>query len=175
MYETSTELDELQTLLDASLQGSTAHLRSIVLPTRTLTASQLAGVLTGMCVLSVATVTARGEPRVSGLDGHFWHGHWVFGTDGGAAKAKHLRDRPAVSVSYLRGEELGVFAHGTAEQLYPGEHPDWPAIETHLTEHYGSSPVTWGDNIVYYRVRPHWMVAYAFDPTRVLEEGAGSG
>src|SRR5690606_21529576 len=79
--ETEAELDELQTLLDTSLARSTAHLRSIVTPgERTLTARELVRVLTGMCVLSVATVTARGEPRISAVDGHFLHGRWVFST-----------------------------------------------------------------------------------------------
>ena len=87
MYETDTEVDQLQTLLDTSLPRSTEHLRSIVTPgERTLTAHQLTAVLTGMCTLSVATVTARGEPRISGLDGHFLHGRWVFTTSGTAAK-----------------------------------------------------------------------------------------
>lgn len=174
MYETENELDALQALMDASLGRSTAHLRSIVQPSTTLTARQLADVLTGMCVLSVATVTARGEPRISGLDGHFWHGRWVFGTDGGAAKAKHLRARPAASIAHLRSEQLGVFAHGDAEPLYPGDHPEWPEILAYLTDHYGSSPLSWGDDIVYYQLRPHWMVAYAGDPASLLEPARSS-
>ncbi len=168
MYETHAELDELQSLLDASLSRSGAHLRSIVGEgEHTLTASRLAAVLTGMCVLSIATVTASGEPRVSGVDGHFLHGRWVFGTDRSAAKARHLAARPAASVAHLRGEELGVFTHGVAEVLNPVDGPPdpaWPAILAHLTEHYGRSPLTLGPDVVYYRLRPHWMVAYAAGP-----------
>jgi hypothetical protein len=168
--ETEVELDELQTLLDASLTRSTEHLRSIVIPgERTLTARELVNVLTGMCVLSVATVTARGEPRISAVDGHFLHGRWVFTTTGAAAKTRHLRARPAVSVAHLRGDDLGVFTHGVAEFI-PREHPDWAEIEEHLTRHYGSSPTTWGDDIVYLRVEPHWMVAYAGQKQKVLAE-----
>ena len=33
-----------------------------------------------MKVLSAATVTAAGEPRISALDGHFLHGTWTFST-----------------------------------------------------------------------------------------------
>ncbi|MGH7129693.1 MAG: pyridoxamine 5'-phosphate oxidase family protein, partial [Planctomycetaceae bacterium] len=73
MYETEAELAALQELMDASLRRSTEHLRSIVTPgEHTLTAPQLVRVLTGMCTLSAATVTARHEPRISGVDGHFW-------------------------------------------------------------------------------------------------------
>jgi hypothetical protein len=168
MFETQAELDELQALLDASLSGSTAHLRSIVTPgERTVGARRLVDVLTGMRTLSIATVTASGEPRISGIDGHFLHGRWVFGTDRSAAKARHLAARPAVSVAHLRGEELGVFTHGAVEVLNPaGGPPDpaWPAILGHLTDHYGRSPLTFGGDVVYYRLRPHWMVAYAADP-----------
>jgi hypothetical protein len=172
MKETVDEIAQLQALLDKSLAGSTAHLRSIVKPgERTLTAAQLVQVLTGMCTLSIATVTASGEPRISGIDGHFLHGTWIFGTAAGAAKAKHLRKRPAVSLAHLRGEELGVFAHGTAEEIYPAGHELWPSTLEHLVDHYGSSPLTWGDEIVYYRLRPNWMVAYAASPASLIDPG----
>jgi hypothetical protein len=148
MYETEAELDDLQTLLDTSLSRSTTHLRSIIREgERTLTATQLAAVLTGMCTLAISTVTARCEPRISAIDGHFLHGRWIFGTDRSAAKAQHLGARPAVSVAYLRGEELGVFTHGAAEILNPAggaDDPTWPSVLEYLTEHYGQSPMSWG-------------------------------
>jgi len=170
MYETQTELDELDELLTTSLRGSTRHLRSIVTEgERTLSASEAASVLTGMCTLSVATVTASGEPRVSGVDGHLLHGRWVFTTAGGAAKARHLRARPQLSVAHLRGDDLGVFTHGRVEFLTP-EHPDFAAVEEHLLAHYGSSPSSWGDDIVYLRVQPHWMVVYAFQKADLLAD-----
>lgn len=165
MYETDSELRDLQQLLDTSLSRSGAHLRSIVRPGHTLNARQLTQVLTGMCVLSLATVTSRGEPRISAVDGHFLHGQWVFSTDGSAVKARHLRARPAASVSHLRGEELGVFAHGTVEFL-PAEHPDYRMVHDHLVAHYGEDPHTWGDDIVYLRLRAHWMVSYG-DPAKL--------
>lgn len=173
MYETEAEIGELQALLDASLSRSTPHLRSIVKAgERTLTARQLVSVLTGMCTLAISTVTAKGEPRISAVDGHFLHGRWVFGTDRSAAKARHIAARPAVSVAHLRGQELGVFTHGTAEILNPPggpDDPEWPAILEYLTRHYGESPMNWGD-VVYYRLRPHWMVVYAA-PEQLVPSG----
>lgn len=170
MFETDAELEWLQALLDESLPRSSEHLRSIVKPgERTLTAPQLAGVITGMCTLALATVTAKGEPRISAVDGHFLHGRWVFSTDGSAVKARHLRTRPAASVAHLRGDDLGVFAHGDVE-FVEKDQADWTAIDDHLTKHYGSSPTTWGDDIVFLRLQPHWMVAYAFNPAKLLEE-----
>jgi hypothetical protein len=171
MHETDAELDELDELLERSLAGSTAHLRSIIQPgERTLTARQLTGVITGMCLLTLATVTARGEPRVSAVDGHFLHGRWIFSTERSSAKAGHLQRRPAASVAHLRGEELGVFTHGTAVLLNPADGPVEPVFSStlgHLTEHYGVSPLEWGD-VVIFRLQPHWMVAFASNPQQLL-------
>ena len=168
MYETPEELASLDELLTRSLAGAGEHLRSIVTEgERTLDAAQTAAVLTGMRTLAVATVTRAGEPRVSGEDGHFLHARWVFTTSGTAVKARHLRARPGVSVAHIVGDDLGIFCHGRAEFL-ASDHPDFPAIEDHLVAHYGSSPRSWGPEIVYLRVQPHWMVSYAFAKDRLL-------
>jgi hypothetical protein len=167
MNETAAELAELDALLSRSRAGSNPHLRAIVRPDRTLGAAAATARLTGMRTLSIATVTRSGEPRISAVDGHFLHGRWVFGTDRVAAKAVHLAARPGVSVSYLEGERLGVFTHGHAHELNPADgpaDPAWPGIHEHLTGHYGTSPLTWGD-VVYYRLDPSWMVVFANDET----------
>ncbi|NUR88179.1 MAG: pyridoxamine 5'-phosphate oxidase family protein [Nonomuraea sp.] len=162
MRETAEELKELQALLDASLSRSTSHLRSIINAERTLTAEQLTQVLTGMCTLALSTVTANGEPRISGVDGHFLHGKWLFGTARNAAKARHLAARPAVSAAHLRGEELGVFTHGKVEELNGAEPAaDWPDLLGYLKDFYGDDLFDWQNEVVYYRLHPHWMTVYA--------------
>lgn len=169
MLETPDEVAALQRLLDASHASSTEHLRSIINDERRLTAQDLVALLTGMKVLSVATVTSRGEPRISAMDGHFLHGSWTFGTSGTAAKARHMRVRPTVSVAHIDGEDLAVFSHGRAERM-AGSDPDWAETLDHWTAHYGSSPLTWGADICMYRYRPHWMVGYASNRTELLEK-----
>ncbi|MEW1954219.1 pyridoxamine 5'-phosphate oxidase family protein [Terrabacter sp. NPDC080008] len=168
MLETPDETAALQALLDASHARATGHLRSIIDDERTLTAEQLVALLTGMKVLSVATVTASGEPRISALDGHFLHGTWTFGTSGSSAKARHLERRPAVSVAHIDGEQLALFSHGQAELLQPG--PDLDEVVAHWTAHYGSSPLSWGDDIRMYRLRMAWAVAYAFQRDELLAQ-----
>lgn len=166
MRETPEDLKELQALLDASLSRSTSHLRSIINTERTLTAEQLTQVLTGMCTLALSTVTAKGEPRISGVDGHFLRGKWHFGTARGAAKARHLAARPAVSAAHMRGEDLGVFTHGTVEILNSqhGEPAaDWPDLLAYLKDFYGDDSFDWDNDVVYYRLHPHWMTVYAAD------------
>jgi hypothetical protein len=165
MRETSEELNELQILLDASLSRSTTHLRSIFTE-RTLTAGQLTRILTGMCTLALSTVTAKGEPRISGVDGHFLHGKWHFGTARGASKARHLAARPAASAAHLRGEDLGVFTHGTVEILNPEEGEpaaDWPDLLAYFKDFYGDDAFDWDNEVVYYRLHPHWMTVYSPD------------
>jgi hypothetical protein len=166
VHETPSDLDRLQRLLDDSASRASEHLTSIVTPGRRLTAAQTAEVLTGMCTLALATVTAAGEPRVSGVDGHFLRGRWLFTTSGTAVKVRHLRARPACSVAHLRGDDLGVFVHGQAVLMAAADAPAW--VEEHLVAHYGLSPSTLGPEIVYGWVDPAWMVAYAFDPRKVL-------
>jgi hypothetical protein len=171
MKETAAEVTELQQLLDAAYERSTEHLRNIITDPRRLDAEDLVRVLTGMCTLNLATVTARCEPRISAVDGHFLHARWVFTTSGSAAKARQLKARRAASLSYVDGERIGVFSHGDVEFLTP-EHPDFAEIEAHLVKHYGSSPSSWADDIVYCRLQPAWMVGYAFDKAAVLKDAA---
>lgn len=174
MFETPDEIHALQVLLDTSLARSGSHLRSIVRPgERTLDAEQVVRVCQGMCTLAVATVTRRGEPRISGADGHLLHGRWIVGTARRAAKARHLTARPGISATCMRGEQLGIFTHGHAVELNPEGascDPAWPAIRDHLVDHYdgdGDDPF-WDEN-VWYRIDPTWMVAYSSDPAALLD------
>lgn len=36
-----------------------------------------------------------------------------------------------------------------------------------MTDYYGSSPMSWGD-VVYYRLLPTWMVAFASNPAALM-------
>ena len=165
--ETPEELAALQDLLDRSHASATDHLKSIIHGDRRLSARDLAALLTGMKVISVATVTASAQPRISAMDGHFLHATWSFSTSGTAAKARHMRARPDVSIAHVDNEELAVFSHGKVEELAVSD-PDWAETIQHWTAHYGGSPLEWGDDIRLYRYRPHWMVGYAWKREEVL-------
>ena len=162
MNETPDELDALQRLIDESVGSSGAHLTNIITGARRLSAGQLVAALTGMKVIVVATVTATGEPRTSCADGHFLHGTWIFGTDAGAHKARHLRVRPALSVTYADGERMALFTHGYGE-LIAMQDPDFKELDEHFIAHYGSSPREWSAAPVFIRVRPTWMIGYAMN------------
>lgn len=160
MRETAQELTELQDLLDRSISRAGHHLTSIVEDDRRLTARQVVTELTGMKVLVVATVTGGGEPRTSCLDGHFLHGRWLFSTSAEAWKAKHLLARPAVSATHVDGERVAVFTHGYADAHTDGA--DYETYRAYFTEYYHSDPATWSRaGIVFFTIRPTWMVGYA--------------
>jgi general stress protein 26 len=162
--ETDTDVIELQALLDRSHERSGAHLRSIITSgERTPSALQVVNELNGMHTIVVTTVSARGRPRTSAVDGHFLRGRLVFTTSGDSVKARDMVDRPAISAALVDGERFAIFVHGDAE-LLDEQHSDRAFIESHLTEHYGASPSTWGPEIIYVRVVPRYMIAYASNP-----------
>ncbi len=171
MRETPAEIEALQRLLDRSRAGATSHLRGIIDDRRALSAPDIVSLLTGMKVLALATVTARGEPRVSAVDGHFLHGTWTWSTSGSSAKARDLAARPALSLAHIDNEDLAVFAHGRSERLEPSD-PRWQETLGHWTAHYGGSPLEWGDDIRLYRLAASWMVGYASDRERLLASRA---
>ena len=114
MHETADDLAALQDLLDRSYEAAGPHLLRIHTPERRLSAEQLAERLQGMCLLSLATVTADGRPIAGPVDGIFLHGAFHFGSAPDSLRFRHIRARPHVSATHLAGEELAVTVHGRA-------------------------------------------------------------
>jgi hypothetical protein len=159
MYETADELAALQQLIDRSFAGASEHLRGIMAPERRLTGARIVADVPSPAVLNVATVTRRGEPRISALDGHFLHGRWYFTTAGDSPKARQLAARPAVSASYTPRDGYGIFCHGDA---VPVDGAEKAQLIEHCTRVYGRSPETFGTGIAYVRIQPTWLVGFAF-------------
>jgi hypothetical protein len=166
VHETPDELAALQHLLDASFARASEHLTSIMSAPRRLTAQRLVAELPSPAVLNLASTTARGEPRLSAVDGHFLHGHWYFTTAAGSVKARHLRARPAVSAAFTPRDGFGVFCHGRAAELLPGD--ERQRLIEHFVETYGQSPQEWGD-IFYARIDADWLVAFAMTPEEEVQ------
>jgi hypothetical protein len=154
------QLTGLQALLDASFARASEHLTSIMTPERRLSAERLAAELPCPAVLNIATVTARGEPRISAVDGHFLRGHWYFSTAGNSPKGVHLRARPAISASFTPRDGFGVFCHGRAVALEPTEE-EYRLVAEHFEEVYGQSFEAFGEGILCARIDADWMVAFA--------------
>ena len=114
VHESQADLAALQDLLDRSYASAGTHLLRIHAPERRLSAGEVAGRLTGMRLLALATVTADGRPVVGPVDGVFYRGAFYFGSSPDSLRFRHIRARPQVSATHLPGEELAVTVHGRA-------------------------------------------------------------
>ena len=114
MHETAGDLTALQALIDRSYAAAGPHLLAIHEPERRLSAEQVSERLTGMCLLSLATVTADCRPIVGPVDGIFFRGAFHFGSAANSVRFRHIRARPQVSAAHLPSEELAVTVHGRA-------------------------------------------------------------
>ena len=163
MHETEDELEWMQELIDRTFAGSGTHQLRIMNADRRLTARQVVTLLDGISHVAFATVDSRGRPRVSPLDALLLHGRFHVSTSSDALKVRHLeRVREISAVSY-RGDEYAVIVHGTAS-VHARDDPavdEWNELATSL---YGSSPFSWGPNVVMIRIDPDRMYAYAFHP-----------
>lgn len=138
MYETSDDIDWLQSIIDRSHRDATAHLRAIWTDAAKIPAAELPALLPGVQLLVVATVTAQGEPRTGPVDGLFYRGRFWFGSSIRSARFTHIRSRSQVSATHIRGEHFAIVVHGAAR-----------AIDT-------SAPAN-ADFVAYCReVYPHW-------------------
>jgi nitroimidazol reductase NimA-like FMN-containing flavoprotein (pyridoxamine 5'-phosphate oxidase superfamily) len=142
-------MDRLQELMDRSAAVAGSHLRGIITGERRLTARQVCQRLQGMRLLVVATVTADGRPLAGPVDGYFLHGSFYFGSGRDSVRMRHLAARPAVSASYVAGEELAVTVHGQAE-LFDVLDPAHGELRQAMLDHYlpkqGPEFETWLDH-----------------------------
>ena len=167
MFETDAELAQLDAMFQAHLARANPHMLAIVTPERRLTARQVATYLQSTKHVAFATVTSKGEPRVSPLDALFIHGRFTLSTDESATKIKHLHRNPACSAVHVVGDRIAVAVNGSVEWI-TRDHPDHDEIHRAWTANYESDPYGWG-NIVFFRIKPDTMWAYAFHPEEFPE------
>ena len=148
VLETPEEIERLQLLLDGSAAGAGPHLREVITDDRRLSAVQVCERLQGMRLLVVATVTSDGRPLAGPVDGYLLHGSFCFSSGRNSVRMRHLAARPAVSATYLPGEELAVTVHGHAE-LFELSDPSRGELRQAMLDHYlplqGPSFETWLD------------------------------
>jgi hypothetical protein len=114
VHESPADIRALQELLDRSYAAAGAHLLRIHTPERRLSAEQVVERLTGMCLLTLATVTADCRPIVGPVDGIFFRGAFHFGSSPDSVRFRHIESRPQVSATHVPGEELAITVHGRA-------------------------------------------------------------
>lgn len=161
VHETPEDLKELQRVLDESYAKAGKHLLSIHTPNWRITAEEIVERLTGMVLLSLATVNSKGEPIVGPVDGMFLRGRFFCGSASNSLRAKHIRARPVVSVTHVRGEELAIVVHGTAQEVDKSSEIG-RALRDYIVEVYGQEMTEWeGADVVYWEIVPRRMFALA--------------
>jgi Pyridoxamine 5'-phosphate oxidase len=163
MHETAEDLLELAALLDRSYARAGEHLRSIFTPERRIPADELVALLPGVQVLNLATVTRTCAPRVAPVDGLFYRGRFWFGSAAASVRFVHLRERPQVSASHTRGEELAVMVHGTAALIDTGD-PAHAGFADYYREIYGFGWEAWDIPVQFARIDATHL--YTYRPVR---------
>lgn len=147
MYETESDFQTLQRLLDHSVEHAGPFLReSFQMPTHSLSARQLTHLWQALQNVALATVTSKGEPRVTPVGALLFHGQWYIPTVAAALRTRHVLRRPALSLTYYQGDDLALILHGSATVLRP-DHPAFPAVEAFQQEQTGTSVLRWGEGV----------------------------
>jgi hypothetical protein len=163
MHETPEDMERLQALLSRSIERAGAFLRrSFEMPEHSLSVGQLVQYLQGIQNVALATVTAKGEPRVAPIGSLFFRGRFHIPTVTTAARTRMVAARPALSLTHFDGNDLAIIAHGSAT-LIPADHSDFAPLEAMQRAASGSSVNDWGEG-VYLRVEAETLVTYARYP-----------
>lgn len=169
MRHSLTSLQRLQASLDTSAASAGAHLRTTFgIPDHTLSALQLAHYLATPQSVAVATVTARGEPRVAPVHAVFYDAALHIPTVNSAVRVKHVERRPAISVTHWVLNYVAITVHGTASILRPGH-----AHFADLDELYSAQwwrEIREQDDGLYLRVNADRIFAWAEDPAQFADE-----
>ena len=156
-HHTPDDLLWLQQRLDDSYRRAGDHLAGIHTGPARVSARDLVERLPDMHVMVVATVSADGRPFTGPVDAFLHHGRVLFGTAATALRARHLRARPAVSVTFVDGERLVLTMHGRARTVVlDGADRD---VADRLRAHYGDEWAQWGLRSPYFLVEPDRVLA----------------
>jgi hypothetical protein len=119
VFETGTELAELQQILDASFEKAGERILTVYSAHQRLSAEQLAG-FRGVKLVAVASVNAKGEPRVAPRSAAFLHGRFYLAANTKSTTVRRLRRNPSVAITYYENHLL-LMAHGDVVFLPKGE------------------------------------------------------
>ncbi len=173
-FETVEDLARLQRILDDSWERGGEHLRSIITPERRMTAEEVAELLQGMTLISLATVTRDGRPLIGPVDGLFYRGEYWFGSAPTSLRFVHIRERPHVSATHLPSEAFQVTVHGRA--TIEGSGKDLPSdLQQICRDLYGE----WWDDFastgLYGRIEADRVLTFHLDPEDAAAAAAEAG
>jgi hypothetical protein len=162
VHETPEDLEELRAVLERSYASAGEHLLSIHSDRWRLGAEQIVERLTGMVILSLATVSSKGQPVIAPVDGMFYRGRFWFGSSPASVRATHIKRNPNVSAGHIEGEQLAVIAHGTALEVDKAAERALGFRDYAITI-YGKASIDhfWEGDAVYWELEPRKMFALA--------------
>jgi N-acetylglutamate synthase-like GNAT family acetyltransferase len=168
MRETPEDIERLQALLDNSIERAGTFLRrSFQMPKHSLTAQELVDCWQDVQTIAVATVTMRGEPRVSPIGSLLYQGDIYIPTVATAARTRHVMKRSAVSLTLFRENELAIIVHGSAAIISP-DHADFETLENLLYASTQTKAGEWGQG-VYLHIQAEAIYTYNRHPHRPSE------
>jgi hypothetical protein len=168
--ESAAELEWLDDVLRRSIDSAGPYLRSsFQMPEHSLAGAQLVRRLDGIAWVALATVTAKGQPRVAPIGALFRHGRFCAPILTKAARARHLRRNPAASLSLYEGSDFAVIVHGGG-RLALVDDPWFDELEGAQREAGDGSVLDWGprEEAAFVVVEPDQMYTYARDPAAYL-------
>jgi hypothetical protein len=163
MFESRTELAELQELLDTSFERAGERIKLIYGPNKPLSAKQLAG-FRGTRLVAVASVNSEGEPRVAPRSAAFLHGKFYLAANSKSITVRRLRRNPKVSISYFENRFL-LIGHGRASILTK-EGGEFERLTPEREEAFDCGTFTQDGLDVLVRMDLDHLVAFAHKPER---------
>ncbi|MFW6074179.1 MAG: pyridoxamine 5'-phosphate oxidase family protein [Chloroflexota bacterium] len=165
MRELAGDLQWLDELLSRSMEQAGPFLRSsFEMPDHSLSARQMVKHLDGLPTISMASVTAAGEPRVAPIGAIFYRCRFHAPTVRNAARVRHYERRPALSATYYEGIDLAIIIHGRAT-IVDEDDPSFAPVDAELQRLTGESVLEWDSaDGVYVRVDPDVIYTFARYP-----------
>jgi GNAT superfamily N-acetyltransferase/general stress protein 26 len=168
MRETQGDIERLQALLNSSIERAGAFLqRSFQMPEHSLTAQELIDCWQDVQTIALATVTMKGEPRIAPIGSLLYRGEIYLPTVATAARTRHVMQRPAVSLTLFRENDLAIIVHGYATILSP-DHADFETLENLLYASTHTKAGEWGEG-VYLHIQAEAIYTYNRHPHRPIE------
>jgi len=163
MFESPTELADLQRLLDASFKLAGERMLVAHTPGQRLTAQQLAG-FRGVRLVAVASVNTKKEPRVAPRSAAFLHGRFYLAANTKSTMVRRLWVDPAVAITYFENHLL-IVGHGSVGFLRRGE-PQFSSISPEWTKAFNGGKNALEGIDIFLRVDATHLVAFAQHPGR---------
>jgi hypothetical protein len=168
VYETADDLERLDAQLRASIERAGPFLRSsFQMPEHSLNARQLTRAVQGVKPVALATVTAKGEPRVAPIGAFLYRADFYIPTTMQAARVRHLRRQPAISLTLYDAIDYAVIVHGQAVVLGEDATEFEALIEIQLSGQ-GETVRDWGEG-AFIRIDTEMMYTFARYPERFPE------